>query len=62
MSNEEIARKLEDFQDYLSISNIFTDIVRWLGWVFVKGFAWIVDMLESVTDEILLVKNFYNNP
>ncbi|GEK30590.1 hypothetical protein KZO01_08990 [Kurthia zopfii] len=62
MSNEEIARKLEEFQEYLSISNIFTDIVRWLGWIFVKGFAWIVDMLESVTDDILLVKSFYNNP
>ncbi|WP_340084222.1 hypothetical protein MHB50_16295 [Siminovitchia sp. FSL H7-0308] len=62
MSNEEIARKLEEFQDYLSISNIFTDILRWLGWVFVKGLAWIVDMLENVTDDILLVKSFYNNP
>lgn len=62
MSNEEIARKLEEFQDYLSISNIFTDIMRWIGWVFVKGLAWIVDMLENVTDDILLVKNFYNNP
>ncbi|MED1528305.1 hypothetical protein V7198_18430 [Bacillus pumilus] len=62
MSNEEIARKLEEFQEYLSISNIFTDIVRWLGWVFIKGLAWIVDMLENVTDDILLVKSFYNNP
>lgn len=62
MSNEEIARKLEEFQDYLSISNIFTDIVRWLGWVLIKGLAWIVDMLENVTEDILLIKSFYNNP
>lgn len=62
MSNEEIARKLEEFQEYLSISNIFTDIVRWLGWVLIKGLAWIVNMLENVTDDILLVKSFYNNP
>lgn len=62
MSNEEIARKLEEFQDYLSISNIFTDIIRWIGWVFVKGLALIVDKLETVTDDILLVKSFYNNP
>lgn len=62
MNNEEIARKLEDFQEYLSISNVFTDIIRWLAWVIVKGLAWIVDALENLTDDILLVKTFYNNP
>ena len=62
MNNEEIARKLEDFQEYLSISNVFTDIMRWLAWVMVKGLAWIVDALENLTDDILLIKTFYNNP
>lgn len=62
MSNEEIARKLEEFQDYLNISNIFTDIIRLIAWVCVKGLAWIVDMLENLTDDILLVKTFFNNP
>lgn len=62
MSKEEVAQKLEEFQEYLSLSNVFTDILRWLGWVLVRGVAWIVDMLESVTDNILLIKNFYNNP
>ncbi|WP_214798661.1 MULTISPECIES: pLS20_p028 family conjugation system transmembrane protein [unclassified Exiguobacterium] len=61
MSNEEIARKLEDFQEYLSISNTFTDMFRWFGWVFVQGLAWCVDMLENVTDDILLLNTFYNN-
>lgn len=61
MNNEEIARKLEDFQEYLSISNIFTDIIRWFAWVMVKGLAWIVDALENLTDDILLIKTFYNN-
>lgn len=62
MSNEEIARKLEEFQDYLITSNIFTDIVRWIGWVFVKCIAWIVDTLENVTDDILMIKGFYKQP
>lgn len=61
MNNEEIARKLEDFQEYLSISNVFTDIIRWFAWVMVKGLAWIVDALENLTDDILLIKTFYNN-
>jgi len=61
MNNEEIARKLEEFQEYLSISNVFTDIMRWLAWVSVKGLAWIVDALENLTDDILLIKTFYNN-
>ncbi|MBO1912817.1 hypothetical protein J4G37_49440, partial [Microvirga sp. 3-52] len=62
MNNEELARKLEEFQEYLSISNIFTDIMRGLAWVLVKGLAWIVDSLENLTDDILLIKTFYNNP
>ncbi|MBS4190407.1 hypothetical protein KHA94_09395 [Bacillus sp. FJAT-49705] len=62
ISNEEIALKLEEFQDYLSVSNIFTDIIRWIAWVLVQGLAWIVDMLENLTDDILLIKSFFNNP
>lgn len=62
MSNEEIASKLEEFQDYLSISIIFTDILRWIAWAFVQGLAWIVDALENLTDDILLIKSFYNHP
>lgn len=62
MDTEEVARKLEDFQDYLSISNIFTDIIRWLGWAFIRGLAWLVDSLENMTDSILLLKGFYNTP
>lgn len=62
MSNEEIARKLEEFQDYLSISSIFTDIFRWIAWAFVQVLAWIVDALEKLTDDILWIKSFYNHP
>ncbi len=62
MDTEEIARKLEDFQDYLSISNIFTDIIRGLGWAFIRGLAWLVDSLENMTDSTLLLKGFYNTP
>ena len=61
MSKDEIAEKLDLFREYLSISNIFTDIIRWIGWVFVNGFAWIVDKLENLTDDILLIKQFYKN-
>lgn len=61
MSNEEIARKFEDFQEYLSLFNTFTDIFRWFGWVFIQGLAWCIDMLENVTDDILLLNIFYNN-
>lgn len=61
MNNDEIARKLEEFQEYLSLSNTFSDIFRWFAWVFVQGLAWCVDMLENVTDNILLLNTFYNN-
>lgn len=62
MSKEEIARKISEFADYLNVANIFTDPFRWLGWVIVRGITAIVDGLEKVTDEILLIKKFFQNP
>lgn len=61
MSNEEIAKALRDFGDYLNVSNMLTDIVRWLGWVFVKGLVFLVNELEKVTDNVLLIKTFFQN-
>lgn len=62
MSKEEIATKISEFADYLNVANIFTDSFRWLGWVMVQGITAMVDGLEKVTDEILLIKKFFQNP
>lgn len=62
MSDSEIIEKIEEFGDFLSIGNIISDMFRWLGWVFIKGLAFIVDALENVTDEVLLIKQFFQNP
>lgn len=61
MSKDDIAKKLNEFNEYLSISDIFSNIFRWIGWLFVKGLGWIVDQLEKLTDDILLVKTFFQN-
>ena len=62
MDKEEIARKISEFADYLNVANIFTDVFRWLIWVLVQGVGVIVDGLEKVTDEVLLIKTFFQNP
>lgn len=62
MDNDELIRKLEEFKDYLHIGNIFVDPFRWLGGVFLKGLALILDGLEKVTDEVLLIRRFFQNP
>lgn len=62
MDDTEIVRKIEEFGEFLSIGTVISDMVRWIGWVFIKGLAFIVDGLESVTDEVLLIKQFFQNP
>src|SRR5690606_29090001 len=62
MKDTEIIEKIEEFSEFLSIGTPISDMVRWLGWVFIKGLAFIVDGLESVTDDVLLVKQFFQNP
>jgi hypothetical protein len=62
MSKDEIAKKINEFADYLNIASIFSDSFRWLAWIMVKGIAFFVDGLEKVTDEVLLIKQFFQNP
>ncbi|MGL3067119.1 MULTISPECIES: pLS20_p028 family conjugation system transmembrane protein [Planococcus] len=62
MKDAEIVEKIEEFGEFLSVGTAISDMVRWLGWMFIKGLAFIVDGLENVTDEVLLVKQFFQNP
>lgn len=62
MDDTEIVRKIEEFGEFLSVGTVISDMVRWIGWVFIKGLAFIVDGLESVTDEVLLIKQLFQNP
>ncbi|MGM9988806.1 MAG: pLS20_p028 family conjugation system transmembrane protein [Bacillaceae bacterium] len=62
MSDEELIQKLEEFAEHLSVGNIFTDAFRTLGWMLLKGIGILVDGLESVTNQVLLVKEFFQNP
>ncbi|HCX52076.1 MAG TPA: hypothetical protein DG757_24360, partial [Bacillus sp. (in: Bacteria)] len=62
MSDSEVIRILEEFSKYLSTANIFIDPFRWLMWIFVQGLAFIIDGMENVTNEVLLVKKFFETP
>src|SRR5699024_10083022 len=61
MSDEEIIEKLKEFADHLHIGTIMSDVVRWLGWIFIKGISYILDGIENITDDILFIKSFYNH-
>lgn len=61
MEEEVVKRILEKFSDFLEITNPISYMLRIIGWIIIKGLAWIVDSLENVTDSILLLKTFYND-
>jgi len=62
MANGDLASKLEEFQDLLSISDLVSDALRSIGWLLVRGLSFIIDGLEQITNDILLIKSFFNNP
>jgi len=62
MANGDLAPKLEEFQDLLSISDLVRDALRSIGWLLVRGLSFIIDGLEQITNDILLIKSFFNNP
>ncbi|MGE6556216.1 pLS20_p028 family conjugation system transmembrane protein [Exiguobacterium artemiae] len=62
MANGDVASTLEEFQDLLSISDLVSDALRSVGWLFVRGLSFIIDGLEQITNDILLLKTFFNNP
>ncbi|WP_051524748.1 pLS20_p028 family conjugation system transmembrane protein [Exiguobacterium undae] len=62
MANGGVSSKLEEFQDLLSISDLVSDALRSVGWLFVRGLSFIIDGLEQITNDILLLKTFFNNP
>ncbi|WP_338450551.1 hypothetical protein R4Z09_00850 [Niallia oryzisoli] len=62
MSKEDIAEKLHQFTEFLNLSNLFSDMFRWLGWVIAVGLSMLVDGLEAIINEVLLVKALFENP
>ncbi|RKD26497.1 hypothetical protein BEP19_16805 [Ammoniphilus oxalaticus] len=62
MSDGEIIIKLEQFEDYLTIGSVFSDPFRWIGWVLIKGLSLMLDGLEKVTNEVLMIKLFFDHP
>ncbi|MFY0779047.1 pLS20_p028 family conjugation system transmembrane protein [Peribacillus simplex] len=58
---DEVARILEEFSDFLEMTNPISYMLRWIGWVIIKGLAWLVDSLSNITDSILGLKMFYDS-
>ncbi|MGB6406141.1 MAG: hypothetical protein WBF39_01620, partial [Planococcus donghaensis] len=62
MSDEEVIKILQDLKEFLTIGDFVSDAFRYLGWAFVMGLSFIVDGMEAVTNQMLLVKGFFENP
>lgn len=59
--DKEVARILEKFSDFLEVTNPISYMLRWIGWIIIKGLAWLVDSLSNITDSILGLKMFYDS-
>ncbi|TKH02738.1 hypothetical protein FC678_25690 [Peribacillus simplex] len=59
--DKEVVRILEEFSDFLEVTNPISYMLRWIGWVIIKGLAWLVDSLSNITDSILGLKMFYDS-
>ncbi|QOS92062.1 pLS20_p028 family conjugation system transmembrane protein [Peribacillus sp. JNUCC41] len=58
---DEVERILEEFSDFLEMTNPISYMLRLIGWVIIKGLAWLVDSLSNITDSILGLKMFYDS-
>ncbi|OES43368.1 pLS20_p028 family conjugation system transmembrane protein [Domibacillus iocasae] len=61
MNDEQVIEILHKFSEYLHTAGIFYDPFRIIAWIFVSGIAWFLDALENVANEMLLVKEFFQN-
>ncbi|MED2914211.1 hypothetical protein MF621_004156 (plasmid) [Bacillus velezensis] len=61
MDDSEILKILLKFQDYLSLTSIWTAPFRVIGWWFIMGLSEIVDALSGGIDEIYQLINFFDS-
>ncbi|OTO77415.1 MULTISPECIES: pLS20_p028 family conjugation system transmembrane protein [unclassified Enterococcus] len=54
--------QLLKFQDLLHIASFWMDVLRGIGFTFLKGFAWVVDALSGAAKEVYSLMNFYQYP
>lgn len=61
VNDEQVIDILHKFSDYLHVGNLVLDVCRNIAWAFVLGIAWFLDALENVANEMLLVKEFFQD-
>ena len=61
MSDAQVIQKLTEFERLFNLNNLVNDALRTVGWIFVRGLSLLIDSLESLTDDILMIKTFFNN-
>ncbi|MED1304062.1 hypothetical protein BK704_10950 [[Bacillus thuringiensis] serovar konkukian] len=59
MNDEKVLEILKMFNDYLEIGGFINYILRSIGWMIIIGLSYLVDVLEGITDKILLVKTLF---
>lgn len=61
MDDSEILKILLRFQDYLSLTSIWTAPFRVIGWWVIMGLAAVVDALSGGIEQIYDLLNFFNS-
>ena len=61
MSNGDIINILTNFDGDFVIGNIIGYCIRWLGWMIIQGLAKLSDGIESITDKIYTLNNFFES-
>ncbi|WP_203289388.1 pLS20_p028 family conjugation system transmembrane protein [Metabacillus sp. cB07] len=58
---DDVSKILERFSEFLEITGPISYMLREIGWIIIRGLAFLVDSLSNITNEILGLKNFFND-
>ena len=61
MPSTDIINVLSNFDGDFVIGNIIGYCIRWIGWMIIQGLARLSDGIESITDKIYTLNNFFES-
>lgn len=61
MSEETAKLVLNAYDNFLTKSDFFIHCLRWLGWLIIRGLAFLVGKLEKVVDSVTFVTDFFDS-
>ncbi len=59
---DNVLNKLQEYNDILHIDNLFTWMMRNLGWTIIKLLCSLLNAVQGLIDSVLQLNNFFENP